>query len=63
MKNYRLTKRAVEVLNKIWHYPFNEWSEKQADKYYNLLVDSFENIGQNPNLGKRYSGIKRELLG
>ncbi|MFK7799413.1 MAG: type II toxin-antitoxin system RelE/ParE family toxin [Aureispira sp.] len=63
MAKYRLTQKAVEDLNGIWEYTFDNWSEVQADKYYNLLIDSFQNIANNPNLGKHYDKISFELFG
>ena len=41
----------------------NEWSENQADKYYATLKFACKEIGENPELGKDYTGIKRNLLG
>jgi toxin ParE1/3/4 len=63
MAKFILTNNAVEDLEKIWNYTFEKWSEQQADKYYASLIDSFHTIGENPGLGKNYSGIKSELFG
>lgn len=63
MANYKLTNKAVEDLNTIWDYTFEEWSEQQADIYYNLLLKSCEDIANNPDLGKNYIGVRKELLG
>jgi toxin ParE1/3/4 len=63
MANYKLTIKAVEDLEKIWNYTFEKWSEHQADKYYALLIDSCYLIGQNPNIGKIYFGVHKELFG
>ena len=41
MAEYRLTNQAVEDLNEIWNYTFDEWSEEQADKYYEMLIRFF----------------------
>ena len=61
-KNY-LTKKAVEDLAKIWDYTFDEWSEQQADRYYQLLIDNSNEISKNPNLGKNYKDIMPTLFG
>jgi toxin ParE1/3/4 len=29
---------AIDDLNRIWQYTYEEWSEKQADKYYKSLT-------------------------
>ncbi|MEI6021854.1 MAG: type II toxin-antitoxin system RelE/ParE family toxin, partial [Bacteroidota bacterium] len=34
MVKYHFTNKAIEDLTEIWQYTVEEWSEKQADKYY-----------------------------
>lgn len=63
MAKYKLTNKAVEDLSKIWNYTFEIWSEKQADKYYHGLITNCEEIAENPELGKNYDGISKQLLG
>ena len=63
MAKFHLTHKAVEDLNKIWNYTFEEWSEKQADKYYQMLLDNFQTLADNPDLGKKYEGIATDLFG
>ncbi|WP_343592701.1 type II toxin-antitoxin system RelE/ParE family toxin [Flavobacterium sp.] len=63
MAKYYLTNKAVEDLADIWNYTFEEWSEKQADKYYLLLLDSCQEVAENPNLGKKYDNVTEKLLG
>jgi toxin ParE1/3/4 len=63
MAKYKLTNKAVEDLNQIWEYTISKWSEQQADNYYNLLLESCQNIADNPNLGKHFDGITSELYG
>jgi toxin ParE1/3/4 len=58
-----LRQEAIDDLNDIWNYTFEQWSENQADKYYALLKFSCKEIGENPELGREYSGIRRNLLG
>lgn len=60
---YELTNKAVEDLNEIWDYTLTHWSEKQADKYYQLLIDSCQAIADNPKLGRSYKEIDPELFG
>ena len=55
--------KAIDDLNEIWTYTFNEWSEEQADKYYAILESACLQIGQNPKIGKDYEGAKTGLLG
>ena len=63
MAEYKLTNNAVVDLSKIWEYTFEVWSEKQADKYYDGLISNCEEIAENPDLGKNYEGISKQLLG
>lgn len=63
MAKYVLTNKAVEDLSKIWEYTYEVWSESQADKYYDLLINSFQEFVQNPELRKSYDEIDRAILG
>ena len=63
MAKYRLTNKAVADLNRIWEYTLENWSENQADRYYDMLLDICQDIADNPELGKNYDGIKSELFG
>ncbi|WP_300022800.1 type II toxin-antitoxin system RelE/ParE family toxin [uncultured Maribacter sp.] len=63
MAKYKLTNKAVEDLSKIWDYTFEIWSEKQADKYYHELITNCGEIAENPDLGKKYKGIAKQLQG
>ena len=63
MAKYHLTNKAVQDLSEIWEYTYEEWSETQADKYYNFLVESCQEVADNPNFGKPYDEIEKDLLG
>jgi len=56
-------KKANDDLNNIWDYTYESWSETQADKYYATIKFTCLEIEKNPELGKAYSGISRNLLG
>jgi toxin ParE1/3/4 len=58
-----LRQEAIDDLNDIWEYTFEEWSEKQADKYYGMLKSACMEIGENAELGKKYDSIKNNLRG
>lgn len=58
-----LRQEAIDDLNAIWDYTFEQWSENQADKYYATLKFACEKIGENPNIGKEYTEIRKNLLG
>jgi toxin ParE1/3/4 len=63
MGKYTLTKKAVEDLGDIWNYTFDRWSEQQADKYYERLLDTCQEVADNPIMGKNYNGVHKELKG
>jgi Plasmid stabilization system protein len=63
MAKYKLTNKAVDDLTQIWNYTIDRWSENQADKYYQLLIDNFNDVANSPDLEKNYSGVIENLLG
>jgi toxin ParE1/3/4 len=63
MARYKFTNKAVEDLTQIWNYTFNKWSENQADIYYHMLLESCRELANNPDLGKKYSEVTKNLLG
>lgn len=63
MAKYRLTNSSKRDLNEIWEYTFFKWSVHQADKYYNLLIESFQKIANDPTFGKHYDGVESNLRG
>ncbi|MGL1885759.1 MAG: type II toxin-antitoxin system RelE/ParE family toxin [Reichenbachiella sp.] len=63
MSDYHLTNEAVQDLSNIWLYTVDAWSEEQADKYYEMLLTSCSNIAGNPNVGKNYNKITKNLFG
>ena len=64
MPGYRLTNQAAADLAAIWNYTADEWSESQADAYYEMLIDTCDRIAAHPNwFGKNYDEIRKGLLG
>lgn len=58
-----LRQLANDDLNDIWDYSFEKWSENQADKYYATLKFACKEIGENPDIGKEYTTISKDLFG
>jgi|SRR5699024_3666308 len=58
-----LREKAIQNLNNIWFYTFDEWSEDQADKYYATTKLACLNIGENPEIGRKYDRINKDVLG
>jgi len=63
MAKYRLTNKAVSDLTHIWNYTFEKWSENQADKYYQMLLDNCTELAIHPETGKNYFIVTENLLG
>ncbi len=63
MANYFLTNKAVEDLSKIWDYTFEVWSETQADKYYQMLLDYCGDLADSAISGKHYPEISKDIFG
>ena len=51
-KKYRISRKALEDVNKIWVYTLNKWSKEQADRYYDLIIEEIEFITENYLVGK-----------
>lgn len=63
MSKARFTNKAVEDLSEIWNYTVDNWSENQADKYYELLISACNELSAKPSLGNNYNQINKEILG
>lgn len=63
MAKYILTNKAVEDISKIWDYTYEVWSENQADNYYELLIETCQEIAKKPSVGKNYEDISIEIFG
>lgn len=58
-----LRQEAIDDLTDIWYYIIQEWSENQADRYYEAIKSACKEIGENPTIGKVYAEISKNLLG
>jgi len=63
MAKYFLTNKAVDDLAGIWEYTYDTWSERQADKYHGMLTASFQEILDQPDLGKKYPEVAEGVMG
>ena len=55
---YVISVEASKDLENIWLYTFENWSQEQADRYFNLIIDEIESISNDPSSGKDYSDIR-----
>lgn len=63
MAKYQFTRKALNDLTEIWDYTVKEWSENQAEKYYNLIIASCMDLASNPKLGKPYEILSLNVFG
>ena len=63
MASYILANKAVEDLSTIWDHTFEVWSEAQADRYYNMLLDSCKDLAYSRVFGKDYPETSKEIFG
>ena len=63
MAKFSFTNTALDDLIEIWDYTVEQWSENQAQRYYNLIMASCMGLANNPQLGRSYNIISQNLLG
>jgi toxin ParE1/3/4 len=63
MAKFIFTNKAVEDLTKIWDYTYEVWSESQADKYYEGILENCQDLAENQNSEKNYNDISSEVFG
>lgn len=63
MAKFYFTHKALDDLTEIWDYTVAEWSQNQAENYYNLIMASCMDLANNPQLGKSYEILSLNVLG
>lgn len=63
MAKINFTKKAKIDLEEIWEYTYETWSEKQADRYYNELIEKCQELQKNIEQGRDYSRLYENLKG
>jgi toxin ParE1/3/4 len=63
MAKVHYSKKAVEDLANIWNYTYDEWSERQADKYYMILIQACQEIASDSKKGKTYEEVAERIHG
>lgn len=63
MAKFSFTNKALTDLEEIWDYTVENWSENQAEKYYNLIMASCKDLANTPQLGKSYAFVSQNLQG
>ncbi|HDR52773.1 MAG TPA: type II toxin-antitoxin system RelE/ParE family toxin [Mariniphaga anaerophila] len=63
MANFYFTNKAINDLTQIWEFTFEKWSEKQADRYYNDILNACKRIATNSDISRKYFKVVPDLLG
>lgn len=63
MAKINFTKKAKIDLEEIWEYTYENWSEKQADKYYNELIEKCLALKKDFEQGRDYTILLLNLKG
>jgi len=56
-----LSKDAEQDLVDIYVYSFQQFGEAQAESYHQGLVDHFDSLARNPNMGRDFSFVKENI--
>ncbi|MEX2614631.1 MAG: type II toxin-antitoxin system RelE/ParE family toxin [Alphaproteobacteria bacterium] len=49
---------AEQDIIDIWRYSFENWGERQADRYHDQLTAAFRLIAENPEIGVRCNEVR-----
>ncbi len=55
---YRISRKALEDIDKIWVYTFENWSANQANHYYRLIYQEINFVTEDFESGKNIDEIK-----
>lgn len=55
---YALRKLAVDDLEAIWVFTVEQWGVEQAEGYLTSLFSCFEDLAENPQLGRQRDEVK-----
>jgi toxin ParE1/3/4 len=61
-RQFFIREKASNDLETIWDYTFDNWSLRQADKYYNDLIEAIEFLCENPTAGKSAEHLREGYL-
>lgn len=55
---YKISEKANEDIENIWLYTYENWSQEQADRYYNLILNEIEFIAEHFDSGNSMEHIR-----
>lgn len=56
---FEISELALEDLENIWEYTVEQWSNEQANKYYNEIFSAIDKICENSDTSKPIDVIKK----
>lgn len=59
---YRISEAAYRDLDEIWLYTFQEWSEHQANKYFESIIQEIEFQSEHPDKAKQMLKVSSEFF-
>ncbi|RYG10765.1 MAG: type II toxin-antitoxin system RelE/ParE family toxin [Chitinophagaceae bacterium] len=59
---YRITEAAYNDLSDIYLYTFEKWSENQASKYFESIIQEIELFSENTEKAKRMSKVNPDYF-
>ena len=62
MAKFRLTAKAKEDLKQIAIHTYNNWGIKKRNLYLAQMDDCFNNLAENPDIGKKCDLVKHGYL-
>ena len=56
---YSISRKALQDIEEIWLYTYENWSLEQADRYYNLIMDEVSYSAHNFESARSMDHIKK----
>jgi toxin ParE1/3/4 len=57
MHDFHITSKAKIDIENIWFYTYQNWSESQADFYFELIMNEIQSLCFDPKRGKPFDEI------
>lgn len=57
--NWKISKAAIKDLESIWLFTTQRWSERQAERYIQLIMDEIHSISVHPYAGINYEHLRK----
>ena len=57
-RTVHIQRKAKQDLQEVWEYSFRTWSERQADLYFDQLIDGIEGLVDHPEMGQSRDDLR-----